>query len=55
MLGLSNEPDDFESDKGEDGVIPVDTTFGGAVTSAPAVPAVSPSTGQNLNRIDKWP
>ena len=51
MLGLSNEPDDFESDKGEDGVIPVDTTFGGAVTSAPEAPVVSPSTGMNLNRI----
>ena len=51
MLGLSNEPDDFESDKSEDGIIPVDTTFGGAITSAPEAPAVSPQTGANLNRI----
>jgi hypothetical protein len=51
ILGLSNEPDDFEPDKGEDGIIPVDTTFGGAVTSAPEAPVVSPSTGMNLNRI----
>ena len=52
MLGLSNEPDDFEPDKGGEGeLIPVDTTFGGAVTSAPEAPVVSPSTGMNLNRI----
>jgi hypothetical protein len=51
ILGLSNEPDDFGPDKGEEGIIPVDTTFGGAVTSTPQAPAVSPSTGQNLNRI----
>jgi hypothetical protein len=52
MLGLSNEPDDFGPDKGGEGeLIPVDTTFGGAVTSTPQAPAVSPSTGQNLNRI----
>ena len=51
LLGLSNEPDDFESDKSEDGIIPVDTTFGGAITSAPEAPAVSPQTGANLNRI----
>jgi len=51
MLGLSNEPDDFGPDKDEEGIIPVDTTFGGAVTSAPEAPAVSPSTGADLNRI----
>ena len=50
MLGLSNDPSNFETEEdGDNELIPVDTTFANApVTSAPAV---SPDTGANLNRI----
>jgi len=50
MLGLTNEPYDFETEEDKDGgLIPVDTTFADAPVTS--VPAVSPDTGANLNRI----